>query len=775
MSLGSDKQMQGHMIQPKADTPRRVEGRDKVMGRAHYAGDFGSAELHQDMDVAVAVTSTQASGRILDIETAAVLAAPGVRAVLTHQNAARLNKVLATNGAEIGDLLPLQDDQVHYAGQCVALIIADTLEHARAAASLLKVRYSEVSPDTAFTLTQGQGRAQEADVVGPGDKGQVSVGQPDEAYQRAAHKIDLTFTTSPHHHNAMEPGAVVAAWSEDGQLTVWLPTQFSYGDALILSQAFGFKQDETLDAPMDKVLGGQPLSDKVRVVSTLMGGAFGGKNANIHLLLAPLAAKLTGRPVKLVLTRPQTFTLMPFRGESEQHLRLAADDQGRLQAMIQDALLAKGAGGQYTEAAGETTIKSYACANMRVHTRSARLDTGAPGWMRGPGASLGQFALDSAMDALAHQLGIDPLEFRLRNHADVEPDTGHAWSSKSLKACYQAAAERIGWFERDPGIGSMRSGRALVGYGMTSSLYPVLQLPAAARVILNVDGQARAQSAVHEMGQGMLTAMTQIAAEGLGLPLAQVTLDWGDTSLPFGSMTVGSMGTLTNGSAIAEAASLVRKKLLARVVNDAASPLHGANPDELEITAGRIHAPNAQSQSVAEVMARIGEPISETAMTGQTFGHSPYGRSAFGAQFAKVLVDPDTGHVQVERLIGAFAGGRIINPLLVRSQLIGGMVWGIGQALLEETLQDQRSGRWMTASLGESLIPTNADVAEVDAIITREDDTRGSPLGIKGLGEIGIVGTSAAIANAIFHATGQRLTALPMRLDRVLLGQQARA
>lgn len=752
-----------------ARAPRRIEGRDKVTGSAHFAGDLHADTLGFEPDVAVAVLSTQSTGRIASIDASRAAAAPGVRLVMTHENAPRLKKVLATNGNEIGDLLPMQDDRVHYAGQCVAVVVANTFENARDAAGLVVIAYDAPSNDVAFTLAQGERRVADVKKVGAGDPGQVKIGKPAEAFAAAAHSVDLTFETPPHHHNAMEPGAIVAAWTEDGGLTVHVPTQFSYGDAIILGQAFGFGLKERLPRLVGQVLGGFEFNNKVRVIATLSGGSFGAKNANPHLLIAPMAAKLNERPVKLVMDRRQVFTMLPFRPASRQRLRLAADADGRLVSIMQDALLAQGAKGAYVEPAGETVTKSYACPNILVHCQSARLDTHAPGWMRGPGACLGQFALDSAMDALADKMGIDPLEFRLRNHADVEPGSGHEWSSKSLKQCYAAAAERIGWHERDPRVGSMREGRYRVGYGMTSSVYPVRQLPTLARVILGTDGHARVQTAAHEIGQGLITSMTQLAAEGLGLPLRQVRLEWGDTTLPYGSMTVGSMSALSNGSSIAEAAASVKAAVIKRAVRDKASPLYGSNRHDIDVVDGRVGHPDGIGESVAALMARHpNDPITAEATTGRDFGRSKYGRQTFGAQFAKVLVDTETGHLKVERLIGAFAGGRPINPMLVRSQCLGGMIFGLGQALMEESLMDERTGVLMNRSLGEALVPTHADIPDLDAIVIAEDDTRAHPLGIKGMGEIGVIGTPAAIANAIHHATGVRLTTLPFRIDRVL-------
>ena len=767
-----DRSISGEVLSSNfiAHAPRRIEGRDKVMGRLRYAGDLSAAQVGVDaLDVAVAIISTQATGRIQAIESADALASPGVHLLMTHENAPRLNKVMSITATEIGDLLPLQDDVLHYGGQCIGVLVADTLENARAAAALVRIRYSAPENGAAFTLEQGQDRAEDSKKVGAGDPGQVEVGHPEREYEGAQHKVDLTFETSPHHHNAMEPGAVVAVWEDDGRLTVHLPTQFCYGDAMNLGQAFGFGLKDRLPRILAQVLGGFEFDNKVRIISTMSGGAFGGKTGNIHLLLAPMAAKLTGRPVKLVLTRQQVFTLMPFRGASRQRLRLAANAGGKLQSVMQDVLVSLGAKGGFVEPAGETVPQSYACANVRVHTQAARLDTNAPGWMRGPGCCLGRFAIESAVDDLAYQLGMDPLDFRLLNHADVDPETGKEWSSKSLKACYEAAARRIGWFDRNSAVGSMREGRHRVGYGMATSMYPVKQMPAVAKVILDADGRARVQTTIHEIGQGAVTAMTQIAAEALGLPLGQVHLEFGDTALPYGGMTVGSMSTLTNGAAIHEAAQAVKQTLLKRAVRDQGSPLHGLSHDLLDVVDGRVLAPGGVGEAVADLMARHPEGyIKEEAITGRDMGRSKYARQTFGAQFAKVLIDPDTMHIQVERLVGAFAGGRAINPLLVHSQLMGAMVWGLGQALHEESAMDQRTGLWTNRSLGEALVPTNADVDGIEAIVVNEDDTRGHPLGVKGLGEVGVVGTAAAIGNAIFHATGKRLTTLPFRIDRLL-------
>ena len=467
--------------------------------------------------------------------------------------------------------------------------------------------------------------------------------------------------------------------------------------------------------------------------------------------------------------------MMPFRGETTQHIRLAAGADGKLSALLREAVVAQGAKGTYSEPLNETAPKTYACPNLLLKTQTARLDTGAPGWMRGPGAGPDAVGLEIAVDTLAHELGMDPLEFRLLNHADTEPDTGHEWSSKSLKACYQAAAERIGWFDRDPAIGAMREGRHRVGFGVATSIYPTMQMPALARCVLDGQGRLTVQTAQHEIGQGMITSLTQIGAEAMGLPVGDVTLEYGDTDLPYGGMSTASTTTLTNGAAIHEAAAAVKAAVLKRAVKDQGSPLYGLSRHDLDVVDGRIVSPDGgPSESVAALMARHPDGvIEEEAATGRTMGRSKYARFCFGAQFARVLIDPDTGHLHVTKFIGAFAGGRAINPLLVRSQLMGGMVWGLGQALLEESVMDERSGNWMNRSLGEALVPVNADIAEIDALVIEEDDTRGHPLGVKGMGEVGSIGGPAAISNAIYHATGVRLTALPFRIDKLLAGMEA--
>ena len=750
-----------------ADSPRRVEALAKVTGTAIYAADLSGDDVGGFLDHAVAVTSTQATGRITGIDATAALARPGVRTVVTHENAPRLRKFTDLPGITIRSVAPLQDDKLRYNGQCVALVVAETLEEARHAASLVTVSYS--APEAAvFSLGEAGARFKDARRAGAGTPGKASRGDADAAYATAPHRIDMTFETAPHHHNAIEPGVAVAAWGPDGSLTVHLPTQFPYGDALMLGQSFGFGPADRIPGVVAQLVGGVELYGKVRVVAMLAGGAFGGKFGNVHLLLAPMAAKVNGRPVKLVLTREQCFSMMPYRGETRQRLRLGASDDGRLTSLIHESWVARGTAGSFIEPVGECSTKVYAAGAARMHQQSARLNRNAPGWMRAPGVSPAQFALESAMDELAHALDLDPLELRLRNHTDTDPDTGRAWSSKSLKACYEAAAEAIGWEARPCSPGSLREAGRPVGFGLATAIYPARQFPAVARVRLEADGRAVVATAASEIGQGSLTAISQMAAEALGLDVDDVRLEWGDRRLPFGAASVGSAGTLSAGAAVSEASRRVRRALVAEVVRDRASPLFGYRERDVVVVAGRLDGGGGAVETVAEAMRRRpNRTIERRCIAGRDMGRSRFGRAAFGAQFAKVSVDPATLQVRVERLVGAFACGRIINPLIARSQLIGGMIWGLGQALFEESYPDPRTGRWTNANLAEALMPTNADAPDVEVILIEEDDTRGHALGVKGVGEIGVVGTAGAIANAIFNATGARLTSLPMRLDHM--------
>jgi xanthine dehydrogenase YagR molybdenum-binding subunit len=400
-----------------------------------------------------------------------------------------------------------------------------------------------------------------------------------------------------------------------------------------------------------------------------------------------------------------------------------------------------------------------------------RLNFNAPSWMRAPGVAPGLFALECAMDELAERVDLDPIELRLRNYAEVDPATGHEWSSKSLRECYKAGAERIGWSKRERKPGATRRGDLLIGFGMATAAYRTMHFPASARIILHADGRAVVQSAFHEIGQGAITALTQIAAESLALPASNVTVEWGDARLPFAPLTAASTTTLSVGSAIRGAAEKLKRQLAVLAVVDKRSPLYKIKSGLIGADEGRLYSRKdpGRSEAYGTILSRRGMPsLSAKAITGRLFGKSRYARAAFGAQFAKVTVHCQTGEVRVEHLVGAMSAGRIVHPKLAESQVRGAMIWGLGQALMEESMPDKQIGGWVNGNLAEALVPTNSDIPAIDPILIEEDDSRGSTLGVKGIGEIGITGVSAAIANAVYHATGQRLYELPIKPDWLL-------
>lgn len=749
---------------------RRVEARSKVTGTALYTGDFGSSQIKDDLLYAALVQSTVAAGRIAQVDITGAADAPGVRAIITHRNAPRLQRVKTLTSGELDSFLPLQDDCVHYHGQPIAMVVASTPAHAAYAASLISAKY-EITSSAVVSFDEQMSNAAVAKKVGGIAPARKEVGEPETAFSRSPVQLDLTFATAAAHHNAMEPGACIAAWDPKGRLRAWSATQFVYGDAMALGEAFGFGVLDRKARLGPQLATGRSFKNKVRVIAPLVGGAFGSKTTGTCLILAAMAAKVAGMAVKLVLTRQQTYALMPFRSATRQRIRAGAELDGTLCAILHEATIQMSKNGAFVEPVGEVTPHLYACKHIATTHKVAMLDISAPGFMRAPGVAPGLFGLESMMDELAESLGIDPLDLRLRNYAEADPETGKPWSSKSLKECYLAAAERIGWRERDPRPCSMSEDDALVGYGMASAMYPVNHFPAVVKMSFDARGKILVETAIHEIGQGAITALTQIAAESLGLAPECIHFRFGDTELPFGFITAGSSTLLSTGTAIKEAAQKLLRQLILRAITDKASPLNGCSARVIRSDAGRLYHRDdwQRGESYFALLARHPKRRFETrAVTGRTFGRSPYARFSFGSQFVKVAVHPDTGQVRVRQAVGAFACGRIINPVLARSQLMGGMVWGIGQALFEESSMDTRNGCWVTSNLADALVPTNSDVADLEVLLIEENDERGSSLGAKGIGEIGITGVAAAISNAVFHATGRRVRELPIRLEKLM-------
>lgn len=754
-----------------AERTWRVDGPDKVTGQAKYVDDLRARELGFDPLHGVIVTSTIAKGRVTRIETAAAEAASSVRLVMTHKNAPRLKKIFSVSMSEIGDIRPLQDDRVHYYGQALAVILAETRAAAVRAAKLITIDY-EVE-DGAFTLSDAPERIKPVKRAGMAP-GMIKKGDAVQAYDASARLIDRTYHSAPYHHNAIEPGAAVARWDDDGGLTVHAAVQWHHIDTMALGQAFGLGMADRLPGFLARKVLGKTFEGKVRLHNHLAGGAFGRNLAMLHMFLAAMAAKIVDEPVKIALTRAQTYTLLSYRGEVSQRLRLGADDNGTLDALIVDPETANGAGGAYVEPVGSWSCQIYAQKSHLLQHKVAKLDLNANGWMRGPGGAPAMFALESAMDELAHTIGVDPFELRLRNFAEADPESGKPWSRKSLRACYDAGAEAIGWHDRPKG-GTLDAQGRLRGFGMATSYEGCLRFPASAGVTLGRDGRVTISATVAEMGQGTWTGLHTLAAEAMGVPRGDVALDTDRTGLPAGAGSLASTGCFSNAAAIWDAAAHVKRALFAHLIKQKDGPFHGLSADSLTIENGFVTAGGNRRVPLQDAMK--GYPpksISHVSTTGRDFGRSKTKKAVFGAIFTDIAVDPITMELSVERLVGAFAGGRIINPNIVNGQLVGSLIWGMGQALFEQTRIDRRTGRWTNAELGESLIATNADVRDIRAITVEDDETHAHPIGMKGLAEVAVLGPAPAIASAFFDATGKRLRSLPMTLEKRLTTQATR-
>lgn len=739
------------MTRPLGQAVPRVDGHLKVTGQAMYSSDVSLPHMvHAHL-----VMSTIAEGRIALIDTSAAEAASGVITVITHENAPRLQPLSfpqpgqppssAGNG-----FLPLQDDRVRFNGQVVAVVIADTPEQAVHAAGLVTVAYDrephQVDMETALHA------GFKPQTGGFGEEVDYSRGSVKNGLVEAEVTVRPSYTTAINHHNALAPFATVATWEGD-RLTVYDTTQGVHLERKVLS--------EWLSLPVDKV----------RVISPFVGGAFGsGLRTNAHSVIAAIAARKVGHPVKLVLTRKQMYTSVGHRPQTRQELTLGARRDGQLTALRHDAIHTTSMGDEYVDVNTEITQMLYACPNLEANTRLVRLNIDTPAPMRAPPQANGVFCLECAMDELAFAVGIDPLELRLRNYADSDPETGLPWSSKSLKDCYVQGAERIGWKRRTSTPRSMHDGRYLIGLGMATTTYPTFKSGASARVRILSDGSALVQSGSADIGPGTYTIMTQIAADTLGIPINQVHFELGDSHLPYAPLEGGSMTASSVGSAVHDACQAARFKLAELLNKDTHSPLTGITADQLEIVGDAVRRVDdpSRGERLADLLGRHELQHLEAEVKSQSTGKQRrYSSYAFGAHFAKVRVDTDTGVVRVIRFVSAIAAGRILNPNTARSQIIGGITGGIGHALMERTELDRVSGRIINANLSEYYLPVNADVPDLEVVFVEEEDPHVNPLGAKGIGEIALIGVAPAIANAVFHATGIRVRDFPILPERL--------
>jgi xanthine dehydrogenase YagR molybdenum-binding subunit len=718
----------------------RVDGPAKVTGAARYPADFGFANLAH----AVLVQSTVAAGRIRRLATSRAEASPGVLTVITHRNAPRLAR--APGGLGIGPPAPLQDDLIVHHGQHIAVVVAETLEQAAAAARLVEADYEPAEP----LLDPADPRAERLENASGRD---VSRGDVTAGLAAAEVIVDATYTTPAQTNNPLGLFASTAYW--DGELlTVHDSTQGPAFARTALATAFGVPDSA------------------VRVLAPFVGGAFGaGLRTWPHVVLAALAARVVDRPVKLVLSRAQMFTSVGYRPPTVQRLRIGATRTGELVALDHAGTEPTALADDFAESLTRGSAALYDCPNMSGRTRQVRLNVACPTWMRGPGEAPGVFALECALDELAWELRMDPVELRLRNYAWAHPQTGLPWASKALRACYERGAERFGWSRRTPEPRSMRNGRMLVGLGMASAYYGYVQVACQARASLGQDGVAFVRSAATDIGPGTYTVMTQVAADTLGLPLDRVRFELGDTAMPPAPLQGGSGLTAALGSAVHNACRQLLHTFVELAARDAESPLRGCGTQDVTVADGRISVVRAggpgPGESYAAILARHG--MAELSADGASARRRDLEAEPgiFAAKFAEVEVDPDLGLVKVTRVVAAVDGGRILNAKTAASQIIGGTAGGIGMALLEETLADPGTARIANATLGDYLVAVNADVPDVDVIFVGQPDPM-NPIGVKGIGEIAIVGVAPAIANAVFHATGRRIRSLPIAAEQLL-------
>ena len=737
----------------------RIDGRLKVTGAAKYAAEWE----RPNMAYAVAFQSAIGSGRILDIDTGEAERLPGVLAIITHKNAPKLNvyppesthkkpEEAKTNKGKPGQkLLPLQSDRIYYNGQYVGVVVANTFEQAQFAASRVKVKYAEQKPNVEMGKRRGQAFAAPNE---PGrDPYHARRGNVAAGLAAADAHIDHVYRTPVENHNPMEPSVTIAEWSGD-KLTIYDATQWVEGSQSVVAGMLGIPKEN------------------VRAVSPFLGGGFGCKGSVWpHVVLAAICAQKVGRPVRLELTRRQMFTSVGYRSETEQRVALGATRDGQLTAIVHDTLSQSSPYDEFTEKCGVIAPILYASPTMSMTHKLIRVNRNTPTQMRAPGEAPGSFALECGMDELAIALGLDPIQLRLRNETNIEPQKKIPFSSRSLPQCYAVGAEKFGWSRRNPKPGSQRDGDWLIGMGMAAATYPTNRSEAHATAQLFADGRGRAMSATHDLGTGSYTIFTQIAAEFLCLDVKNVHFELGDSKLPIAPVSGGSQSAASVGSAVRVAASALKHKAIALAVADNGSPLYGQPPERVDVENGRMFliSDRTKGETYAELLAR--QRLDTLEAEGQSKPgdeKQKYAMHAFGAQFAEVRVKVYTGEVRVTRFVGAFAAGRILNAKTARSQLLGGMVWGIGMALHEHTVDDVRTGRIINADLSEYHVPVNADAPPIDIYTVPEADAIINPIGAKGIGEIGIVGAAAAIANAVYNATGKRIRALPITPDKLL-------
>ncbi|MEY2494181.1 MAG: xanthine dehydrogenase YagR molybdenum-binding subunit [Verrucomicrobiota bacterium] len=705
----------------------RVDGRFKVTGAARYAAEFARPRLAY----AALIQSTIANGRVSTIDLAAAQSAPGVIGILTRENAPQFKPYpddLTKKGAPGESRVPLADDQVHWVGQHLGVVVAESFEQAMHAASLVRVEYENAPPILTLPDERARQNSLQPEKFVGRENLQVKRGDVDAALASAAARIDVTYTTPIENHNPIEVYSTTAEWEATDRVLIHESTR-------------GIKQ-------LQKIVGNafSVALENVHIVCPFVGGAFGSKGFQFsHTLLAAAAARQVQRPVKLTFSRPQMFDSAGQRARTEQKFSMGTSRDGKLSALRHATTTHCSPVAEYTEACGNMSRMLYSCPNIDVSHRLLKLNLTTPCPMRAPGEAPGVFALECAIDEMAHKIDLDPLEFRLRNYAETDENEKKPWSSKKLRECYQRGAEKFGWSKRNRKPRSMQAKNGdLIGFGMATAVYPAAQQPAGATATLTRDGIVVVRSATHEIGTGTYTAMSQFAADTLGLPLEKVRFELGDSQFPLAPNNGGSWLTASVAPAVMGACAELKKKV---------TDLAGNWPSD--------------QAALAKLLERGGEIIAEFKSEPNKEERAKFSFHSFGAIFVEAHVD-SLGQARIKRVAGVYDVGRMVNPRLARSQIMGGITFGIGMALMEATLPDENMGRVLNANLAEYHVPVCADTPEFEIDFINEPDPHMSDLGVRGVGEIGIVGVPAAVANAIFHGTGKRVRDLPITLDKLI-------
>jgi xanthine dehydrogenase YagR molybdenum-binding subunit len=731
----------------------RVDGEVKVRGQARFTAEFDFPDLVH----AVLVHSTIAKGKISRIDTARAKREPGVLEVLTYKNMPRLKAPALFDvkdlkkGMAASNLPILQDADVHWDGQPIAVVIAETLEQAEHAASLVEVEYRTEKAAASFDALK-PGAETPSDVLG--EPAVVEIGKAEKALQDSPVRVDHLYRTPRYNHNALEPHSTIAVWNGDGTLAVLESSQSVNTAGRTLAVELGLDPGD------------------VQVLAPFVGGGFGGKGGLWnHTPLCAAAAKVVKRPVKLMLSREGVYRTVGGRTLSEQRVALGAARIGKLNALIHTCLTATTTHGRYAEQCTFPARHLYGPPNLYIEQKIVELDTVANTWMRAPGESIGTFALESAIDELAGELRIDPIELRRINEPEQDPTKNTKFSSRQLTEAYRRGAEKFGWSARNPEPRSQRDGKWWIGQGVATAYYPFYRFPITVRLCLYADGRAVVQTPAAEMGMGTATVQIQHAADRLALPIERVEFHYGDSKLPDTPVIAGgSNQTASIFAAVQAAAEEAHGKLLTLAQKSSGSPLSGAKLDQLEARDGGLYQTGDQrrGESYVDILQRAKQDVIEV----ETAAKPPletmkYSMASYGAQFCEVRVHEETGEVRVSRWLCAMDCGRVVNPKTATSQIRGGIVMGIGMALTEETLFDERRGRIMNPSLSEYHVPVNLDVPNIEVLFLNIPDEM-APYGARGIGEIGITGSAAAIANAVYHATGKRIRQLPITLDKLL-------